>query len=122
MATGKLLPNNIRTFSNRHFNFRTNGTNRMLSISAIRRCDFRFGGLSKLVGTVAISGSPELPVSRKVRLYRRNGGGLARETYSDSSGNFSFRYIDNGPWMVVAIDHTNEYNAVIADNITGEPM
>ncbi len=41
---------------------------------------------------------------------------------SDASGVVEFLAVAKGPWAVVAFDHTGEYNAVIADNVFGEPM
>lgn len=79
-------------------------------------------GLFKVAGTVAVAGTPDVPVSREVRLSRAKGGRLALSLFSDIAGNYQFSFVGRGPWVVTAHDHTGEYNAVIADNIFGEPM
>jgi len=81
-----------------------------------------FGGLYSVPGTVAVAGTPDAPVARKVRLVDLRSGRLVQETRSDQAGNYSFDYVTRGPWTVLAHDHTGEYNAVVADNIIGEPM
>lgn len=85
--------------------------------------DLRFGGIYKITGTTKVTGTPDVPVSRKVRLYNlRYATALVKERWSDQDGSYEFLNIDKGPWFVVAHDNTGEYNAVIADNIFGEAM
>lgn len=80
------------------------------------------GGLYRVAGTVAVSGTPETPVARRVRLIDTLSGRLAYEQFSTPTGNYSFDNVRAGPWTVLSHDHTLEYNAVVADNIIGVPM
>lgn len=83
------------------------------------------GGKYKIEGTVAIDDSPDIPVRRRVRLFHRLSGRLVRETVSTlPSGDYRFENIKNQPYFVVAHDAGDmpEYNAVIKDAITPEPM
>lgn len=83
----------------------------------------RFSGAFRVFGTVAVSGSPDIPVSRKVRLYHvKTGCNCAAETWSAADGTYVFEGINRGPWTVISYDHTGEFNAVVADNIIPEPM
>ena len=85
--------------------------------------DTQDGGTFKVQGTVAIDATPDIPVKRKVRLFCLQSGRLVRETWSDPvTGGYLFDYIRQGPWLVVSHDYANSYNAVVADNILGEPM
>lgn len=85
--------------------------------------DWQDGGRSKVSGTVKIDSSPDIPVWRKVRLFCAVSGRLVREMWSDPvTGAYSFEYIRPGPWMITAHDYSGTYNAVVADNITAEPM
>lgn len=85
--------------------------------------NLRFGGGYKVTGTTKVAGAPDVPVSRKVRLYHlRSAAVLANECWSGQDGAYEFLNLEKGPWFVVAHDHTGEYNAVIADNIDGAPM
>lgn len=80
-------------------------------------------GIYQVLGSVAINGSPDTPVSRKIRLYHKNYPmRLAEETWSDADGSYSFDYVDRGPWSVISFDHTGVYADVIAGSIYGEPM
>ena len=85
--------------------------------------DAQDGGTFKVQGTVAIDATPDIPVKRKVRLFCLQSGRLVRETWSDPvTGGYLFDHIRQGPWLVVSHDYANSYNAVVADNILGEPM
>lgn len=85
--------------------------------------DAQDGGKFKVQGTVAIDATPDIPVRRKVRLFCLQSGRLVRETWSDPvTGAYLFDCIRQGPWLVVSHDYANSYNAVVADNILGEPM
>jgi hypothetical protein len=81
-----------------------------------------YSGVYKIPGTVAVAGTPDVPVSRRVNLMLAKSGRLARTMLSDASGVYEFRMVGRGPWFVTAHDHTGEYNAEIADNILGEPI
>ena len=84
--------------------------------------DFSDGGRFLVVGTCAVSGTPDVPVSRRVRLLCRVSGRLIREIWSTPAGDYAFHDVRKGPWTIISYDHTGEYNAVIADNILGTPM
>lgn len=59
------------------------------------------------------------PVRRRVRLCDQRSGRLARESWSDAeTGDVTFEDIREGPWVLYALDHTGEYEAVaISDRI-----
>jgi hypothetical protein len=84
------------------------------------RANTRNGGLYGLSGTTVEVGPPETPVRRKVRLYNvRSGCYCAFEVWSEAAdGAYAFEGIDEGPWTLVAYDHTGTYNAAVADNQT----
>ena len=86
------------------------------------KIDTQFGGKFKVVGSTAVSGSPDVPVARLVGLFDERSKRIVRSVWSDEAGNYAFYNVAYGPWSVVSWDHTNEYNAVIAANISGEPM
>ena len=94
--------------------------NRGAMIAPIAASDMEDGGPYHIEDIVAIDSNPDIPVSRKVRLFDRATGRLVRETWSDpTTGRYRFDRIRLGPWTIVAYDHTDFYNAVIADNIKG---
>lgn len=83
------------------------------------------GGLYRISGTVKEKALPaNTPLRRRVRLHRELDGRLLAETWSDEvTGNYSFDYIRvDAKYFVVSFDYTNYYRAVIADNLTPEPM
>lgn len=85
-------------------------------------CDTRHGGNYRIVGTVTELG---VPGAYRVRLYDRRTALLARESWSDSSGNYAFNFIayrDKGYFAVAHDNDGNPLNAAIADLITPEPM
>ena len=84
--------------------------------------DILYGGTYRVDGLVFVAGAPDVPVVRRVRLLHARSGRIAREQWSDPAGNYSFGYVAIGPWTILAHDHTNEYNAVVADNINGVPI
>lgn len=85
--------------------------------------DDTYGGLGKIVGTTFVKGAPDFPVGRRVRLFRDVDGQVVRGGWSDAAGNYSFLYINpNYKYSVVAYDHLHSYRAVIADNLTPDPM
>lgn len=78
-------------------------------------------GPGRIVGTVKESHLPsDIPLARRVRLYRKADGVLVDEVWSDTLGNYAFTNIAIQKYYVVAFDHTNTYNAVIKDSITPE--
>lgn len=87
--------------------------------------DMAHAGAGRILGTVKIDGDPvDTPVKRKVRLYRDVDGLKIGETWSDAvTGAYSFNSIDPGyRYTVISYDHLNSYRAVVADNLTPEPM
>lgn len=78
------------------------------------------GGNFRIAGTVAIDDSPDIPVRRRVRLFHKLSGRLVRETWSAEDGSYEFRDIANDTYLVVAHDHTLQYNAAVKDSITPE--
>jgi len=59
------------------------------------------------------------PQSRRVRLHDQRSGRLVREQWSDpATGNVDFQYLREGPWVLYALDHTYEHEAVaISDRL-----
>lgn len=85
--------------------------------------DTQDGGGYYLADYLAIAGTPDIPLSRRVRLMMRNNGRVIRETWSDPvTGYWWFDRIAYGPYTVLAIDDANNYNAVVADNQVGVPL
>lgn len=86
--------------------------------------DFEFGGFGRIAGTVKEDGTPDVPVKRRVRLHREQDGLVVREVWSHpTTGAYSFDYIDaTKRYTVITYDYEHDYRAVIADNITPEPM
>ena len=92
-------------------------------IPAPASMDMEFAGNGRIIGTTKNTGSPDYPVSRRVRLARKRDGVLARETWSDPAGNYAFEHVRHDmDYVVTAHDHTGLYNAVIADSVTPELM
>jgi hypothetical protein len=90
--------------------------------SAVSLFDAVHGGQGIIKGTVSVVGSPQLPVSRKVRLHRKTDGMLIREVWSNSAGGYVFKNIPIQEYYVTAFDHTGSFNATIRDSITPETM
>lgn len=81
-------------------------------------------GKGRITGTVKEAGTPNHAVRRRVRLHRMIDGMLVREVWSDPvTGAYEFNNIDPAyKFYVVSHDHILNYNAVIKDNLTPEPM
>lgn len=90
----------------------------------LRVADVVDGGTGRIAGTVKVAGTPNVPAMRRVRLFDRRTARCIRETWSDpASGAYAFDEIALGrEYTVVALDHTGEHNAVIADPIQAEPL
>jgi hypothetical protein len=82
------------------------------------------GGDGRIAGTVKEAGSPlDLPVHRRVRLYRKIDGLLIREQWSAADGTYAFNNIVRTQlYYVLSFDHTGNYNGVIRDSLTPEAM
>lgn len=86
-----------------------------------RLFDVNHGGRGRIAGVVTREGTPnDIPVSRRVRLHREVDGLLIREVWSSPvDGSYTFDFIlETQQYYVVSFDHTEFYNAVIADLIT----
>lgn len=83
-----------------------------------------YGGLGRIDGTVKVDSSPDYPVHRKVRCFRDRDAVCVGETWSDPvTGEYSFEYVDPAErYTVLAYDYTGAYRAVVADNLTPDPM
>ena len=81
-------------------------------------------GVGRVHGTVKNTGVPNMPVARRVRLLRESDLLVVREQWSDPiTGAYDFRFVDElQRYTVIAFDHTQLYSAVVADNLTPEPM
>lgn len=81
------------------------------------------GGQNRVAGDVAITGTPDSPVSRRVRLIDKASGALMREAWSDAStGAYSFDNVGEGEVIVMAEDNTGVFNAVVSDAVVPVPM
>lgn len=80
-----------------------------------------FYGGGTIAGTTKIYSVPTnlAAPTRRVRLYDKVSGVLARETTSDGSGNYTFANLDKlRTYYVTAFDGLTGYDAVIHDNLT----
>lgn len=85
--------------------------------------DVENGGDGRKAGTTKNVGTPDYPVSRRVRLLRKRDGQLVRETWSDAAGNYAFDHIRRDiEYVVLGHDHTGVYNAEVADSVLPDPM
>lgn len=77
-------------------------------------------GTGSIVGTVKEKASPaNLPLARRVALFRHADDQKVAEGWSDTAGNYAFANVDPRlNYYVVAFDHTGTYRAVVADNLT----
>jgi len=82
------------------------------SSTPLRR-DMEDGGpLSIIEPVTRLNAIP--PQSRRVRLCDQRSGRLVREQWSDpTTGEVDFQYLREGPWVLYALDHTYEHEAVI---------
>ena len=83
-----------------------------------------YGGRGRVYGTVKIKAVTPIPVARKVRLIRDIDGVCLEEKMSDPvTGFYEFIGYDLAQkYTVLTYDHTNNYRAVVADNLTPEAM
>lgn len=89
-----------------------------------RAADIECGGRGKITGTVKVDATPDIPVRKRVRLFRDNDARFVAETWSDATtGAYEFADIDaTQRYSVVSYDSDHIFRAVIADNLTPEPM
>jgi len=99
------------------------GTTKLTSLLLRARPDYSPGrlgqGIGRLHGTTKDKGTPNVPVSERVRLYRMRDGMLMREVWSTpGTGAYSFDYIDEvETYFVISFDHDLAFRAVVADNL-----
>ena len=85
--------------------------------------DVEDGGTYRVTGTTKVRGTPDLAVSRRVRLHDQLSGRVVREVWSTAgTGAYAFNRIRLGTFFIVSFDHTGLHNGVIATNVTSEPM
>jgi hypothetical protein len=85
--------------------------------------DEQDGGLFRITGTTSNTGTPTVPVRRRVRLHDQPSGRVIREVWSNATtGAYSFDNIRQGTYYVTAFDHTGQYGGVIETDLTPEPM
>lgn len=77
------------------------------------------GGPLKIVEPVTRLNSP---VARRVRLCDQRDGRLVREAWSDATtGDVTFDLMREGPWVLYALDHTLEFEAVALSDRLATP-
>lgn len=82
-----------------------------LAITTFPRSDRYDGGPLKIIEPVTRLNSAIYP--RRVRLHDQISGRLVREAWNDpATGDVTFEYLREGPWVLYALDHTNEFEAV----------
>ena len=111
---------------------------RLLSLSTFPPLpvDIRVRGVARMVarpyitgdgrvhGTVKVFGTPSFPKFARVRLIRENDATCVAEQWSDpTTGVYSFDGFErNLKYTVLAYDPAQNLRAVVADNLTPEPM
>lgn len=99
-------------------------------MGALLRRNVLDAGRGELFGTTVEAGVPEMPVMRRVQLWRELGrpgrfhpARLVAETWSDSAGEWRFPFIDeSGVYTVISYDHTEQYDPVIKVGQVPTPM
>lgn len=87
------------------------------------RVDREDAGVYRITGSTKNTGTPELPVRRRVRLHDQPSGRVVREVWSDATtGAYTFDRIRMGTFYVTAFDHTGQFSGVIETDVTPEPM
>lgn len=88
------------------------------AITSLLRRDLQDGGALRIIEPVTrLNDVP--PEPRRVRLCDQVSGRAVREQWSDATtGEVDFQYIRQGPWLLYAMDHTYEHEAVaISDRL-----
>lgn len=87
-----------------------------LGYSALDTLRSTVDGHGVIVGTVKID--PDMPASRKVRLYDQRSGKCIRETWSDAAGNYAFTDLQVGrKFTVLAYDYQHVFRAIAVDQV-----
>lgn len=87
--------------------------------------DTEDGGQYRIVGTVKVKGTPNLPVYRRVVLINERSRRIVRETWSDPvTGAYAFEGIRGDvTYTTMTYDHTSAHlRATAADGLTAERM
>lgn len=86
--------------------------------------DREFGGRGVVYGTVKVFGTPNFPKYARVRLVDEQTGISIRETWSSPlTGYYAFEGVSRDRrYTVLAYDPAKNLRAVVADNLTPEPM
>lgn len=93
-----------------------------VAVGAVLTWD-QHSGSCRVAGDVAIEGTPDVPVGRRVRLLVKRTAELARETWSDPvTGTYAFDRVANQPYIVLSEDHTGVHNAAVTDSVIPVPM
>lgn len=88
-----------------------------------RNFNFSRTSRGRIVGTVKRKADPaNIPLRRRVRLYRDRDGLLIQETWSDAvTGAYEFRWFEEwDSYSVVADDYTGNLRSVVASRLTVE--
>lgn len=88
------------------------------AITVLLRRDIEDGGAYRVIEQVTRLNSVP-PEARRVRMCDQKNGRCVREQWSDlTTGNVDFQYVRQGPWVLYALDHTGEHEAVaISDRL-----
>lgn len=86
---------------------------------ALRFRDMEIGGVGSIWGTVNKKDTPaNVPLKRRVRLYRSDSGQFVRETWSAGDGTYRFDDLSESlEFDVVAWDHERNFRSEIANNL-----
>lgn len=80
------------------------------------RVNLTWGGSATISGTTK---ALTVPVSRLVHLIAPGPMRVIAQVMSGADGAFSFTNLATGQeWILLSIDHTGAYNAVVADRVT----
>lgn len=88
-------------------------------ILATNRRASRGSGNFRVYGTVTVNG---LPGARRVALLDRKNLQPIQVVWSADDGSYAFNYVSAAEKIVLGLDYLRQYNAVVADAVTPEPM
>lgn len=74
----------------------------------------RFGGVLSIKGFVSEIG---LSIPCRVRLFEKSSGLLISDVLTDELGNYEFENLSELKFFIVAHHPSNQFNAVIQDNV-----
>lgn len=77
--------------------------------------DVLYGGRGRISGTVVDKDSN--PLERYVLLLDRRTHLVAKSTWSNPDGSYTFDWIDDRLYTILAHDYAGQYNAVVEDNV-----